>query len=70
MGWERTPENLSMGVSHYRDGGVRNEQGCEVVFFFKAAVETRSIPNRDLGLPRCLGSKESACQCKRSGFHP
>ena len=21
-------------------------------FFFKAAVETRSIPNRDLGLPR------------------
>ena len=35
MGWERTPENLSMGVSHYRDGGVRNEQGCEVVFFLK-----------------------------------
>ena len=25
---------------------------------------------RDLGLPKWLSSKESACQCRTPGFHP
>lgn len=45
-------------------------KGVRVFLFFKAAVEIRSIPKRDLGLPRGLRSKDSVCQGRRRGFHP
>ena len=45
---------------------IRWPAPCRVTRLLSNLLETR----RDLGLPKWLSSKESACQCRRPRFHP